>query len=198
LNINWNRDVRRVHQALAGDLAAAEGLVRDYYPKVFRFLAHLTGSRADAEELTQETFYKAWRSLRQFSGRSTFGTWLLSIAYREAIAYRARNNTVPLQDDAHDATQDFVQPLLSAVLVEKALNQLPEDLRATYLLHVEQGLSVQEVAGILGIPKGTVLSRLANCRERLKRQLSMREIASATAVRMDPKVTKRVTTYEAT
>ena len=185
-----------MQQALAGDRAAAEHLVAEHYPRVFRFLAHLTGSRSDAEELTQETFFKAWRSLGQFSGRSAFCTWLLSIAYREAMAYRDSHETVLLTQDTRDYSQDFVQPLISAVIVERAVEGLPDDLRATYLLHVEQGLSVLETAQILEIPKGTVLSRLANCRERLNRQLAMREIVVSAPVPNDPKATKRVTTYE--
>lgn len=188
--------MRRVQQALAGDRAAAEWLVTEHYPKVFRFVAQLTDSSADAEELTQETFFKAWRNLGQFSGRSAFGTWLLSIAYREAIANRGRHETVPLTMDAYDAGQDFVQPLLSAVLIERAIGQLPEDLRVTYVLHIGQELSVEETAQVLGIPKGTVLSRLANCRERLKRQLAMRDIVSSVSAKKDPKATKRITSYE--
>jgi RNA polymerase sigma-70 factor, ECF subfamily len=193
LNTRWGRDSRRVQQALAGDRSAAEWLVNEHYPRVFRFLAHLTGNRNEAEELTQETFFKAWRGLRQFSGRASFCTWLLSIAYREAVARRERFPTAPLDPETRDAGQDFVQSLIDAVAVERAVTLLPEDLRVTYLLLVEQGLSVVEVADVLGIPKGTVLSRLANARERLKRQLAMRDIVAAMPAPKDPTTLKGVT-----
>ena len=196
LNWKWHRDAKRVQEAAGGDKLAAEQLVAAHYASVFRLLLHLTGSHPKAEDLTQETFLKAWRRLDQFSGRSSFKTWLFRIAYRETFAQQNPPPLLQLDEERFDPGQDFAQSLLDAVAIERAILTLPHDLRVTFLIHEVQGLSVNETAEVLGIPKGTVLSRLSAGRERLRRQLTMRDVVANTAEVRDPKAFEGAASYE--
>src|SRR5947209_11745185 len=78
-----------------GDVEAGRRFVQDHYPGIFRYLAHLTGRRDAAEDLTQETFLQAWRCLDDFAGRSTLRTWLCRIAHREFLQALRRQRVTP-------------------------------------------------------------------------------------------------------
>jgi RNA polymerase sigma-70 factor (ECF subfamily) len=166
------RDERRtVRHILDGDRAAGEQLVTAHYPRVYRFLCHLTGSRQHAEDLAQQSFLKAWQALASFRGEATLATWLHRIAYREYAHWlRSRREHAPL--DAADGVADpTTETTLDAILLQEALATLSADHREAFLLFHVQGLSISEVAAVLGVPEGTVKSRLFHARGRLRELL---------------------------
>ncbi len=153
-------------RARHGDAAAAAFFVRATQAEVWRLCAHL-GSRADADDLTQETFARAFRSLHRFAGRSSVRTWLLSIARRvcaDAVrsAVRAR---------AFDA--DRVEPAglapdpAESTTVRMLLAALDPDRREAFVLTQLIGLSYAEAADVCGCPIGTIRSRVARARDDL-------------------------------
>jgi len=171
-----NLEQRQVKKALQGDRGAGEDLFVRHYPDVHRFLTCLGLSRDEADELTQETFVNAWRSLETFQGKSSLRTWLHRIAYRQFC--RRREPLLHLHEDFHDLRQDFASSLLDSIAIEKAIEQLSDPLRLPILIvHVLQ-LSTKDAAEILDIPHGTVLSRLHAARARLRQTLTIREVTN--------------------
>jgi RNA polymerase sigma-70 factor (ECF subfamily) len=186
---DWPGDERAVSRFLAGDVLGFEQIVRHYSGMVFSLAARLVGP-SDAEDVVQETFLRAWHSLARFRGESSLKTWLYAIALNRA---RARHGTLSRlsavftpgrtrEDDAFASLDDAADPALSpeenAVLTERrrrlreAVRVLPDEFRTTVVLRDLEGLSYEEVAEVLGIPVGTVRSRLARGRALLKEMLS--------------------------
>lgn len=159
-----------VKRILAGDARAADQLIREHYPRVLRFLRHLTGSTSDAEDLAQQTFVRAGSALPRFRYECSLSTWLHRIAYHEfAHLLRDRRETpMPLPERAVDVTGRSED----AVVLAAAIGDLPEELRTAFVLREVQRLSVREVAAILEVPEGTVKSRNHSARERLRETLA--------------------------
>ena len=155
-------DPAAVRAAAAGDLDAFEQLVRAYQTPVWRYLRGVVGD-GDAEDLAQETFIRAHAKIGTFGFRSSFATWLFSVAHNVAVdALRSRSRreramqlrVVPV-DDAGPAL---------ATEVAAALAALSPKLREALVLVEVIGLSCEEAGAVLGIPSGTVKSRLFNAR----------------------------------
>ncbi|SCF38349.1 RNA polymerase sigma-70 factor, ECF subfamily [Micromonospora viridifaciens] len=159
-----------------GDRDAAARFIRATQQQVRRFLAALT-SPYEAEDLTQETFLRAARSLPSFAGRSSARTWLLTIARRVAVdhirAAAARPRTVPMADgyDAPDAHRgDFDRQ----VVLERLVAALPAERREAFVATQVLGMSYAEAAEVCGCPVGTIRSRVARAREDLVAALGSR------------------------
>jgi RNA polymerase sigma-70 factor, ECF subfamily len=166
------RDEGLVGRILRGDKAAGERLVSEHYPRVYRWLRHLTGNVDIAQELTQQTFVKAWQSLGGLRAEASLSVWLHRIAYHQYTHWlRDRKVDSPLLETSAVCADRTIQTL-DAILLERALAQLSCDHRETFLLYHVQGLSVPDVAGVLGVPDGTVKSRLFVARQRLRDLLS--------------------------
>jgi RNA polymerase sigma-70 factor, ECF subfamily len=165
-------DGARVRRILGGDRAAGERLVTEQYPHIYRLLRHLTGTVEVAEDLTQQTFLKAWQALASFRGEASLATWLHRIAYHEYTHWlRARRDHAPLEA-AGEVTDPRAEGGLEAILLRGALDQLSSEHREAFLLYHVQGLSVPETALILAVPPGTVKSRLFHARQRLRELLA--------------------------
>jgi RNA polymerase sigma-70 factor (ECF subfamily) len=168
---HW-KDKWLVQRILSGDKAAGEQFVIEHYEAIFRFLRNLTGSKEDAEDLTQQTFLRAWEALPNFRGDSSLSTWLHSIAYREYTHWlRSQREFVPL-DEIVDMPDEQSNQNLEAVLLRWAIYRLDPEHRGVFVLYYVQGFSVSEVAKIIGVPVGTVKSRLFFARQKLKELLS--------------------------
>jgi RNA polymerase sigma-70 factor (ECF subfamily) len=168
---HW-KDKWLVQRILSGDKAAGEQFVIEHYEAIFRFLRNLTGSKEDAEDLTQQTFLRAWEALPGFRGDSSLSTWLHSIAYREYTHWlRSRREFVPL-DEIVDMPDEQANQNLEAVLLRWAIYRLDPEHREVFVLYYVQGFSVNEIAKIIGVPAGTVKSRLFFARQKLKELLS--------------------------
>jgi RNA polymerase sigma-70 factor (ECF subfamily) len=173
------REKAWVNRILQGDKAAGERLVTENYRRVYGLLRSLTGHREAAEDLTQQTFTKAWQGLASFRGESRLSTWLCRIAYHEYAHWRRDRREIQSLSAAENLPDTKSAIGLRTVLFSRALEQLSDELRETFLLHYEQELDVREVALVLEIPPGTVKSRLYTARNRLRDLLSESTAESA-------------------
>jgi RNA polymerase sigma-70 factor (ECF subfamily) len=175
-------DEQLLAQAALGDRDAQDELFRRYRSVAYRVAYRLLGNEADALDAVQEAFVKALTHLPGFQGRSSFKTWLLRVVSnasldlgrqrgrREAISFDAmgpklREDNEPL---VHDATGRDLERADLRRLLQEALAELPPAQRQTFVLHAEAGLSYREVAGVLNISIGTVMSRLYYARQKLR------------------------------
>ena len=174
-------------RAKRADKNAACELLEIYYSDIFAYLRRLCCSNHDAEDLTQQTFLKAWSSLDGFSGRSKFTTWLYKIAFNHSIdAIRKKKlKTLPLdrpillregevRHEIRDETQspegDFIFSEKKE-LIQKTIDALPERYRMAIILRHQEERSYEEISQILKIPLGTVKARIFRAREMLKKKL---------------------------
>lgn len=156
------------------DHASFERLVRLTEGRLRRIIGRLVGPRKDElDDLMQETYLRAWQSVRQFRGDATLRTWLTRIAVNVALnARRDQRRTVPLSAREHErAAPSSVQEDAVRAAYEQALARLPDELRATFVLREAEGLTYREVAETLDCPIGTVMSRLHRAREQLIAEL---------------------------
>ncbi len=156
----------RQHKLLEGDTEAFEVFAGEHYPGVLALLGHLTGSRDEAADLTQQTFVSARRHLGSLRNESSLKGWLYRIAYREFLHWlrEARTDNGPIPEDYPSASE--VGP--DAMVLAGAIRSLPEEQRAAFVLRFVHELSVFEVAAVLDIPIGTVKSRCHLARQRLR------------------------------
>ena len=145
--------------ARRGDAAAATAFVRGTQADVWRLCVHL-GSRATADDLTQETYARAFASLHRFAGRSSARTWLLAIARRVcADAVRAAVKTRALPPDRRIAPDHAESVALNALLAA-----LDDERREAFVLTQLVGLSYAEAADVCSCPVGTIRSRVSRAR----------------------------------
>src|SRR5579871_1763194 len=146
------RDNALVKRILRGDRAAGEQFVAEHYPRIFRLLRYLTGERDAAEDLTQQTFTRAWQGLARFQGKSSAGTWLHRIAYHEYTHWlRGRRPQVGLEAAAEVADTVAAQGL-DTVLLPSALAQLPAEQREAFLLYYVFLFTQETASEILEVP----------------------------------------------
>lgn len=176
-----------VKSAKAGDVTAFEALYRAYNDRIYNFARRATGSADDAADVTQDTFVRAWNALTKLRDEDTFGVWLHRIALnrsRDAIKRRARCAEVstdcppsehdePIQIESGEPgpEETFISTEVRNA-VRQAVDSLNDEHRLVVTLHHIEGLDVESVASILGVPRGTVMSRLSRARETLRRKLS--------------------------
>jgi RNA polymerase sigma-70 factor (ECF subfamily) len=139
---------------------------------VFGFAFALSHSRDFAEDVTQSTFVEVWKSLPSYGGRSTMRTWIHRIAYRQYLRKREGRAEEPIEH-VDPGTVSHETGVVDAAWLHAAVESLPHDLRETFVLFYVQELSGAEVGEILGVPRGTVLSRLHSARDRLRRLLTV-------------------------
>jgi RNA polymerase sigma-70 factor, ECF subfamily len=182
----WER--RWIESAQRGDAASFERIVVAYQQKVFNLAYRLLGDREEAEDLTQEVFVNVFRHLSNFRGDSQFSTWIFQVTLNHC-----RNRFKYLKRRFHHATESIDDPLQSEEgeigrdlpdeadmpeemmyrrqvqrLVQVALGELREEYREMVALRDIQELSYQEIGEILGLPEGTIKSRLHRARLELK------------------------------
>ena len=151
-------------QARAGDRAAAAEFVRGSQADVWRLCCYL-GSSRDADDLTQETYARAFASLHRFAGRSSVRTWLLAIARRVcADAIRSRKPVVPVAELEPDLRSSDPAEAVSLRLLITAVEPA---FREAFVLTQIVGMTYPEAADVIGCPVGTVRSRVARARDAL-------------------------------
>lgn len=181
-------DQQLVARAQQGDKQAFELLVSKYQRKLLRLISRLVRDPAEAEDVAQDAFIKAYRALPQFRGDSAFYTWLYRIGVNTAKNYLVSQGRRPPSstekdneeaetfDDA-DALRDINTPesiLLSkeiASTVNAAMAKLPEELRTAISLREIEGLSYDEISEVMNCPIGTVRSRIFRAREAIAAEL---------------------------
>jgi RNA polymerase sigma-70 factor, ECF subfamily len=165
--------------AVAGDREAVERLFRELYPPVYGFCFTMTRSKADAEDLAQQTFLKAFASLRTFRPAQPIGPWVLRIAHNQFISHlRSRRPQTNLDDPELEplASKD---PLPEAIAlseetreeVRRALRSLATPEQVILVLRYQQQLSYEEIGAVIGAPVTTVTNRLFEARRQLGRAL---------------------------
>lgn len=176
--------VRRIQQ---GDKVAFDLLVRKYQHKVAKLVSRYVRDRREVEDVTQETFIKAYRAIGGFRGESAFYTWLYRIAvntaknYLESLGRRPPVSDVEMENaefiDHADGLREQATPerqLLTdeiAATVHRVIEGLPGDLRTAITLRELEGMSYEEIAGIMECPIGTVRSRIFRAREAIDKEL---------------------------
>jgi RNA polymerase sigma-70 factor (ECF subfamily) len=157
--------------AQAGDRPAFARLVELYWPRLFRWLYHLTHDRHLAEDLAQETFLKALANLNRFRAGTNFRAWLFRIGHNAfANVHRASRRRTTLPDDLPTRDQGPVERACSReMLVDlaTAVERLPTDFKAALLLRVEEGLSFRQIAGVMDITEETARWRVFKARQKL-------------------------------
>lgn len=182
-------DLSLVRRVQRGDKGAFDLLVLKYQHKVVKLVMRYVRSPAEAEDISQEAFIKAYRALPQFRGDSAFYTWLYRIAIntaKNAVASRDRSPItydLDLQDEESsysvqsrlrdpDTPEGLVLTEEIRQTVNSAIEALPEDLRTAIVLRELDGLSYEEIAAAMECPVGTVRSRIFRAREAIDRRLS--------------------------
>lgn len=178
-----------VKQAQAGDYSAFDFLVQRYQERVYATIYHMTSNHEDANDLTQESFIKAYKALGSFKGDSSFFTWVYRIAVNKTINFlKSRKNKIHLSLNDLDFNAEHDPDLVAFVsdktprrdaglseLQEKlneAMQRLSDVHRLVVTLHDVQGLSHEEISKIMDCNTGTVRSRLFYARQQLQGYLS--------------------------
>ena len=177
-------DQALVAAAQAGDPDAVTALVRRYQNRIYNFALAMTANAADAEDLAQETFIRAFRGLDRFRGDSSFKNWLYRIAanaartlrgsqLRRSAVWEARVESGEIGERHLAGEGDGVEwQTIRRQAIDRALASLPPDLRTAVVLHDVEGLAYHEIADVTDVPIGTVMSRIFRARRRLRPLLS--------------------------
>ena len=182
-----DNDQQLVRKVQAGDKRAFDLLVLKYQHKIFGLISRYIQDSHEVQDVAQEAFIKAYRALPRFRGDSAFYTWLYRIAINTAknhLVSRGRRppgSDVEIEDaeyyDSGSALRDLENPEnalfgeeLKAV-VNRAINELPDDLRSAVTLREFDGLSYEDIADIMDCPVGTVRSRIFRAREAIDKQV---------------------------
>lgn len=186
-------DSQLVILARQGDREAYRVLVERYQTRAFGIAYDILKNREDAEDVAQESFVKAFLSLSKFKGEASFYTWLYRIVYNMAIDYRRKivrhGGSTTEYDEAKHVQQsvgnaagynqqgpyDEIFRKEQASTINRALSEISEEHRAVIVFREVDGMNYDQIAKVVGISKGTVMSRLHYARKKL--QKALRDIA---------------------
>jgi RNA polymerase sigma-70 factor (ECF subfamily) len=172
-----------VERCLTGDQAAWELIVKQHWRKVFNLAYKFVGRHDEAEDLTQDIFLKIFKALHTFDRRANFQTWLISISRNLCIDHyrsvRKERETMARDVDASELSpvsrergpESQLEQVKLEQMIQSALGELPAALRQAVVLRDLKELSYQEIADELGLPEGTVKSRINRGRLELARQV---------------------------
>jgi RNA polymerase sigma-70 factor (ECF subfamily) len=177
-------DIFHVQKVLAGNTAAFAFLVEKHSDMAFTIANKIVRNREDAEEIAQDSFIKAYQSLRYFKGDSKFSTWLYRIVYNAAISHTRRKKQDFTQLDERvmsDTTEDEIFENLDSLdtelqskLVNEAINSLPADESAIVTLFYLKENSIDDISQITGLSVSNVKVKLFRIRKKLHDQLQMK------------------------
>ncbi|MEO1087715.1 MAG: RNA polymerase sigma factor [Acidobacteriota bacterium] len=166
-----------VTAAQGGDTAAFEGLYRRHVGRTHALCKRLCGDAAEAEEMTQEAFVRAWQRLDRFHGAAAFGTWLHRLtvntvlsSWRAAGRYRQRVVAISDHEEVSHPSESRTPGL--AMDLERAIATLPRGARTVFVLHDIEGMLHREIADATGLAVGTCKTQLHRARKLLRSALS--------------------------
>jgi RNA polymerase sigma-70 factor (ECF subfamily) len=160
-----------------GDCESFNPLIERYKLPLYRVMYRMVLNRDDAEDLVEEAFIKAYRSINRFDTDRPFYSWLRRIAVNNAINFlkkERRNLTEPLEfvekslSNGRNDPVAMTEQKMMKERINQAMAKLPKEFRIIISLRVEKDLSYDEISQVLKIPKGTVMSRLARARQKLR------------------------------
>jgi RNA polymerase sigma-70 factor (ECF subfamily) len=162
---------------LMGSKRAAQALVDAHYVPLYRYAYRLAGSEAEAEDLTQEAFYKAQLKLSQLKDSSKAKPWLFRIL-RNLYLHKIRqqkNQPMTFLEDMRDMPERAADPSveIDSEQLQSILNELPEPFRTPIVLYYFEDFSYREIAEQMDLPIGTVMSRLARAKAHLRCRLAL-------------------------
>jgi RNA polymerase sigma-70 factor, ECF subfamily len=186
LSAHLTPEIELVHSAKQGDMNAFEELVRRYTKRVFCIAHHITRCHEDAEEVTQETFLKAFVHLEDFEEKAKFSTWLTRIAFNAALTNVRSRRLKVVQENPQEQTGWLLEEVADSradpeqicdqsqlrTLLRQALEKLPQRYSTVFVLRDVQGLSTGETAAVLGVSVPAVKTRLLRARLQLRESLS--------------------------
>jgi RNA polymerase sigma-70 factor, ECF subfamily len=189
IDLRHEDDEALVRRAQTDDMSAFGILVERYKERLYATVYHMTANHEDANDLVQETFIKAYKSLRSFRGQSSFYTWVYRIAVNRTINFvkRRKNRNQFSLDDVDSSIQNdpdlvemmsHVTPRREVGLTElheklnEALQKLSEPHRAVVTMHDVQGMTHADIAQVMKCSEGTVRSRLFYARQQMQALLS--------------------------
>lgn len=168
-------DARIINRAKAGDQEAFGALVRHYDDGLRLLVFRLLGDRDRMDDVLQDAYLKAFRALPNFRGEAGLGTWLYRIAYNACLDDLRRSQAAPLRFDEEidwvEAAPDPIEGVSERTALADALASLPPEERAAVLLVDAKGFDYASAGEVLGVPTGTVASRLNRARATLRRSL---------------------------
>jgi len=162
-------DADLIERHLRGDPAAFSSLVRRHERRVYNLCYRMLGKEEDARDAAQDAFITALRKLSSFRGEAQFTTWLHRVTVNACYDVLRRKRREPMLEPAREedepeppgpASPDHADSAVAAVDVQRALVRVPQEFRAVLILHDVQDLAYDDIAEALGIPVGTVKSRL--------------------------------------
>lgn len=190
-------DGELVQKVQGGDRSAFDPLVLKYRHRIMGIASRILGDRAEAEDLAQDVFVKAFFSLKQFQGEALFSTWLYRITANSCLNHRRKRlrdlqlagdlgGTEPIHGDGASNPHMLLEKKEFKAVLEKTIATLPKERRIVLILRDIEGLSYDDIADSLGLELGTVRSRLH--RARLEIQESIKEIFSPGAEKKDARI----------
>jgi RNA polymerase sigma-70 factor (ECF subfamily) len=171
------QDAQLLARVLDGDHDAFNQIMRNHEDRVFSVCLRIVGDREQALDATQETFLTAFRKAEQFKGNSALGTWIYRIAVNtcyDQLRKQRRRRTDPMPDHLEPidhAAEDAVESAGLRPEIQQALAGIPEDFRVAVVLSDIEGMGLPDVAELLGVPVGTIKSRVFRGRRLLAREL---------------------------
>ena len=191
-----DQDAALVRAIQAGDMAAFDQMVVKHKDKLFNMVYWFLGDYQEANDCSQDIFIKVFKSIKKFRSESSFSTWLYRIAINtcknrlKSSAYRWKKKTVPLEnpESSEDGNLSYkiqnnspspaneLEKKERLMMIQKAINALPQEQNRVIVLRDIQGLSYQEISDITGLNLGTVKSRLARARLALRNKLNRTQI----------------------
>ena len=171
------QDAQLLARVLDGDHDAFNQIMRNHEDRVFSVCLRIVGDREQALDATQETFLTAFRKAAQFKGNSALGTWIYRIAVNtcyDQLRKQKRRRADPMPEHLEPIDQAAEDAVESAGLrpeIQQALAGIPEDFRVAVVLSDIEGMGLPDVAELLGVPVGTVKSRVFRGRRLLAREL---------------------------
>jgi RNA polymerase sigma-70 factor (ECF subfamily) len=175
-------DIELIEQTLAGNQSAYTDLVKRHQRFVFTLAMRFAKGREDAEEIAQDCFIKAYRSLASFQGQSKFTTWLYSIVYTTAMTFLRKkrvdtdsiddeNTYIQIENQASGYDVNNAENRSRSFYLNQAITQLLPDDAAIITMFYKGEQSLEEIAGVLGMETNTVKVKLFRARQRLKEKL---------------------------
>lgn len=167
-------DEKLVSEYLKGDEKSLEILIKKYLKPIYSFIYRYLGNIADAEDLTQEIFFRVWKNLKKFDQQKSFKTWVFSIAKNAAIDFLKKKKAIPFSEFESEAGENFISETISdssplpseifdrenlAQILAAAMDKLPLKCRLVLFLRYNDHFTFEEIAESFGEPLETIRSR---------------------------------------